>query len=223
MARARRIGIALGLALACVFCGDVASYAAQEAIGGTNTSAESWYGQPGWVKILDPVVADHGGTVTIEPPAYGGGSTWAVDHPGASSELAVIVWETGDEPAPDGNGYGTPEPVIQVAGDEAPKAFEAEPGQSYTVVLYYYSPESDGGYGIGLQIDYGDTLTRIADPVAATPTPGPVTTPGEDTGLYVDPDSGEVRVNEDVFVGVGVMAFLVSVVLGLQTAHRVLP
>ena len=72
------------------------------------------------------------------------------------------------------------------------------------------------------------------EPPPAEPTPTPTVTvtaepepatdaPGVDTGVYLDPSTGSLRVDENTGVAVGVASWLAAVVAGLGTARLVLP
>lgn len=67
-----------------------------------------------------------------------------------------------------------------------------------------------------------------AEPVASeSPSPSesasPASAPGVDTGVYVDPASGSLRVDENTGVALGVALWLGAVVAGLSTSYLVLP
>lgn len=46
---------------------------------------------------------------------------------------------------------------------------------------------------------------------------------GEGVAIWLDPTTGQLMVNQDLYVGFLVMVWMVCVVLGLQTARLVLP
>lgn len=82
-----------------------------------------------------------------------------------------------------------------------------------------------------------DCTATPSDPACTTPTPSPSPSPtatvtvtaspspapGEDSGVYVDPGTGSVKLDQDTFVAVGVVVWLASLVAGLVTARLVLP
>lgn len=67
-----------------------------------------------------------------------------------------------------------------------------------------------------------------AEPVASEPpapseSASPASAPGVDTGVYVDPATGSVRVDENTGLALAVAAWLAALVAGLTTAYVVVP
>jgi hypothetical protein len=72
--------------------------------------------------------------------------------------------------------------------------------------------------------------TPPSTPVQPDPTPTPTPTaaaapdaPGVDSGVFVDPTTGALRVDENTGVALGVAVWLLAVVGGLATAWLVMP
>ena len=102
------------------------------------------------------------------------------------------------------------------------------PAGTYAV---HVCSDTDGSWDFTLDYTPGTEATVsgtyggscVNGPSDPTPTATPSAAPGQDTGVYVDPSSGSLRVDENTGVALGVAAWLASVVGGLACARLVLP
>ena len=67
------------------------------------------------------------------------------------------------------------------------------------------------------------TPSPAADESTPEPSAAPSSAPGVDTGVFVDPSTGALRVDENTGVAVGIVGWLCSMLAGLFTAWLVMP
>jgi hypothetical protein len=155
---------------------------------------------------------------------------------GSSDAWTHCDWLTGGEstgpvqlPDYDSDGDGWSDVVVTVNENCDPCDEPDHPAWDPSTAL---ASGTGGSMNWSLAPKGGDSAFWVA-PNTPDPTPSPTPTtpppatspdaPGTDSGVFVDPTTGALRVDENTGVALGVAAWLVAITLGLSTAWLVLP
>lgn len=223
----RRALVVLGWVLALLVWGNGASHAAIPDHGLTINSwrtpdlntpdpedeaISSWWGGGVWVSQVGTFTAGCTGDVTINPPSVGSA---------ANNNIDISVWNAGDVADPESpwNSASGARPIGSNPNGTTAVTFTLVEGQEYTLLATVWTPDVYEGQ----TFDPKGAGSRIEAACEDPETPHGPDAPGLGTGLWIDPWTGEVRVNQTFFVAFGAAAWIGSVVAGLATSKWVLP